>query len=396
MAREPRKRPGSVAVGAARDLAAALANPAARLLVRLAGPQNGLTRLTARPPLLDVAPFGALPEAAFQTQQPPPAAAPNRPEGQRAPRPTSERRPPRTALDQTAQGSVKRVSAPGPDGGRSPESSPRRPPAPAAKRHLPTYSHAERRSTAAKASSRAMRPTKTAPAPAAAVAGLQLPVFGAGQKRAGAAGAPPPGNPAAALDPTERLTLLTDALFAPPDEGLGNRKPMPTAGEDPSAPTALPRRSALPRSAVHSGRPDGNRNSPSEGPKADGAAPVSGGTLPADISSAPVGAATAMARIATLVEALLTPPASEAPSGVTAPPALAAAPPDAPFSRHRAASPGDPPAGRRGASGPATVSPPAGWPDLERLAAATEPEDLAELINAVLVEQARRHGVDLS
>jgi hypothetical protein len=103
-----------------------------------------------------------------------------------------------------------------------------------------------------------------------------------------------------------------------------------------------------------------------------------------------------MARIATLVDTLWVPSGKAPPRGAADPGLPVAAPPaaPAPLEARTAAAMGPP--GQRTPTGPAPSAAPKVLPDTHRWPEVTEPEDLAELINDVLVDQARRHGVNLS
>jgi hypothetical protein len=103
----------------------------------------------------------------------------------------------------------------------------------------------------------------------------------------------------------------------------------------------------------------------------------------------------AMARITSLVGTLLDPSGKNPAPGPADAVTRAATPPGLPFSSDLDAPAAGTPAARF-ASGPSAASPPERLAGIRRQAQTTEPEDLAELINAVLVDQARRHGVDLS
>ncbi|MFY9940595.1 MAG: hypothetical protein WAK57_00350, partial [Desulfobacterales bacterium] len=107
-------------------------------------------------------------------------------------------------------------------------------------------------------------------------------------------------------------------------------------------------------------------------------------------------ATTAMARIAALVDTLWVPPGKAPPPGTADPVLRVPGPSKASAAPIAAATAAGAPPPRPAPTGTAPIAPPEGLAGVQWRPEVTEPEDLAELINDVLVDQARRHGVNLS
>jgi hypothetical protein len=384
MAENPRKHLRPRDVQAARSVAAALANPAAGLPGLLAGAQTALARLAARPPLLAAAPFGSLPAAPLPGAQPPPAAAPVQRSTAGHPSPAADHGRPATPPRQNAGAPVasgRRTATPGPPRGQSaginrpdPE-----PPFPGS-----------RRAAAGQPGEKPPRAEAAASLPKSA-AGLQLPVFGGPHRRAAGSGSVAPESnftQTAVIPAAGSLTMVTDALFNILD------------GADAPRDRAAPVGRGTPPAAAAAPLPDRQRDGDRHfRPARPAHAPTAAESARNPLSGAPVGPArapTAMARIATLVEVLLAPSGKAPPRGAADPVLRVAAPPAAPAALEAGTAAAIGPPGQRAPTGPASSAGPRVLPDTRRWPEVTEPEDLAELINDVLVDQARRHGVNLS